>query len=32
MEGVRTVVVQGEAPAKLGDRERRHWTCDQIVC
>ena len=33
MEGGRTVVVQGERhSAKLGDQERRHWTCEQIVC
>ena len=33
MEGGRTVVVQGERhqSAKLGDQDRRHWTCEQIV-
>ena len=21
-----------EASAELGDQDRRHWTCEQIVC
>ena len=32
MEGGSSAVVQGEASAKLGDQDRRHWTCEQIVC
>ena len=34
MEGGRTAVVQGdaEASANLGDQDRRHRTCEQIVC
>ena len=32
MEGGTTAVVQGEASVEVGDQDRRHSTCEQIVC